>query len=219
MLLRSRGCKWRVQMESCVFCLWAKCRAEGSAGGDPSVPMSQWTLSQPPKPYRCNCPPNKIEKESLWERTGSAKSDQDKDQGGRDSSSQWQRLEQGHDFVLPGEKAPERKTVGSHAHCCCNDRECEGVGNISHHVYIKLYCNRGTICDPVSYQISHFSLSLSQSWRIGSPKWQKTTCLGTIFSVESSSSEVCGLSRITSGIVSGKTLLLALTTRSGLKYL
>lgn len=33
----------------------------------------------------------------------------------------------GHDFVLPGEKAPETKTFGSHAHCCCNDRECEGV--------------------------------------------------------------------------------------------
>lgn len=62
----------------------------------------------------------------------------------------------GHDLVHPGEK--ERKTFGSHAHCCCNDRECEGVGNISHHVYIKLYCNRGTICDWVSNQIPHFSL-------------------------------------------------------------
>ncbi len=64
------------------------------------------------------------------------------------SGSNWR----GHEFVLPGEKAPERKTFGSHAHYCCfNDRECEGVGNISHHVYIKLDCNCGTICNMVSY--------------------------------------------------------------------
>lgn len=52
-----------------------------------------------------------------------------------------------HDFVLPGAKATESKTFGSHAHCFDNDGECEGAGNISQHVYIKLYCNRVTICD------------------------------------------------------------------------
>lgn len=47
--------------------------------------------------------------------------------------------------------SPERqqqqkgKTLGSHARCCCNDRECEGVGSISHCAYIQPYCNRGTI--------------------------------------------------------------------------
>ena len=106
----------------------------------------------------------------------------------------------GHDSVHPGEK--ERKTFGSHAHCCCNDRECEGVGNISHCVYIKLYCNRGTICDWLSDQIHHFSLINPQFLTLLKDLFTQIMKRKMFLRVESVSSEVCGLSRITRGFVS-----------------
>lgn len=114
--------------------------------------MSKWTPSQPQSNYNFNLPKSKLKK--AFESTlGLPKVAGIKIRVGERPKPPAAATGTGHGLVLPRERAGERKTFGSHGNCFCSDRECEGVGSISHHVYINPYCNRGTVCETGPEQI------------------------------------------------------------------
>lgn len=181
MLLWSGGRQSRVQMELCFLCVWVKCQTESNAGSHESVDSGSATKTT-------------IAVINLQRRRRRKKKDITgiKIRAGERLKPPMAAICSRAWFRSPRrERRKEKeKTFGSHARCCCNDRECEGVGNISHHAYIKLYCNRGTICDRVSNRPSSSPNPLGFHCLKGSvqPNYKKTpTCLGTIFFSKSSS--------------------------------
>lgn len=60
-----------------------------------------------------------------------------------------------HDLAVPGGSAAGTKTPRSHALCRWAHSECEGLGNISHHVYTKLHSDRVIIRDRTCKKPSH----------------------------------------------------------------